>query len=479
MRAIIDATGYQPGIASLLYYKPTPLLCVGGKPIVIHVLEFLGQQGVTDVDIILNYLPEKIEKELGTGRRWGINITYHLARNAEFPFQAIQPFAHKLRDKSVLFALADNLPAIDPLDIIGSVTNKPVMFMFPDNVWSGWGFIPVSFLEKVSHHLNFDDLLSQLEGKYEVKIVEHFLNTRKLKEFKLSNLRFLNDEHALSVFPTSAKHVEDGVWISRGVSLHPTAKIIPPVFIGEYCQINNETTIGPNTVIEDFCIIDEESDVADSIVCKGSYVGEGLTINNCIVDRNLLLNLSLDTSVSLCDDFILGESNPRPSFAAPFRLLERIGAAALFILFYPIYFLMFYNHHLRKKAMLKLPASNDTLLWETIKWETFELNAGREPTAFHRIFFRLPLLKGIVRGDIHFVGVIPRTPKDVEELPPDWKKLYLRSKIGIITVSDIEEREDEDTLYASEVLYVTQQSLCYDVKLFLRWFLKKCKKIMS
>src|SRR5690606_38064075 len=113
-------------------------------------------------------------------------------------------------------------------------------------------------------------------------------------------------------------------------------------------------------------------------------------------------------------------------------------------LFYPIQLIMFYDHHLRRDIKLKLPASNDPLQWKTVSWETLELNAGREPSAFHRIFSRLPLLKGVVRGDYHFVGVAPRSPKEVEKLPTDWKKLYLKSKIGIITVSEIEEQSDED-----------------------------------
>lgn len=479
MKAIIDATGYRPEAAPLLYYKPSPLLCVGGKPILMHVIEFLVQQQISQFEVVLNYLPEKIEKEIGSGQRWGIKVTYHLARDAIYPFQAICPLVSHLGSEPVWLAEGDRLPHINSGQIKDFTGDKPLLFIFENRSWTGWGILPGSSLEGLSPRLAEEDLPKAMTGRCLYKEVQPFLSVQSLCEFKESNLRFLQDEHQLSIFPTAAKMVEPGIWISRGVSLHPTAKIVPPVFIGVSCQINADATVGPNAVIEDFCIIDEESDVVNSVVCKRSYVGECLNIQNCIIDRNIILNLSLETRVIICDDFILGESYPKHSFTWIFSLIERGLAALIFVLFSPIYLIMFYDHHLRRDVMLKLPANNDPLLWETISWETFELNAGRKPTLLHRIFSRLPLLKGIARGEMHFVGVIPRHPKEAEKLPPDWKRLYLKSKIGVITSSDIEGLEDEDSSYASELLYTTQKSPWHDLRLLCKWFIRKCKNIMG
>lgn len=479
MRAIIDATGYRQNSAPILNYKPTPLLCVAGKPIIFHVVEFLKQRGITIFDIVLNHLPQKIERELGNGERWGVQITYHLAKDAQHPFQVIRPLAHTLGDEQVVFALGDSLPEIDHTWFQKPNRDIPILFIYPNRRWSGWGILPAQTLEKIPKNLVEEDLIGSLNGRYEAICVKPFLDVHSLHALKESNIRFLTSEHVSSVFPTSARLVEPGVWISRGVSLHPTAKIIPPVYIGEFCQINKEAIVGPNTIIDDYCIIDEGSDVVNSLICKRSYIGEGLNVDNCIIDRNLLISLELDAHVTIRDDFIIGESCPKLPFSWLLNLFERALAAVLLVVLSPLYLIMQWNHHLRAENMLLLPSDHDAVLWETFKWETFEINAGLTPSAFHRCFSRLPLLKGVVRGDIHFVGVAPRTPQDVAKMPSDWRKLYMSSKVGIITVHDLEEHEstNADRCYASESLYASHKGFGHDLQLMFKWLFKKCMNI--
>lgn len=479
MRAIINATGYRQGIAPLIYYRPTPMLCIAGKPIIFHIVEFLIQQQVTHFELVLNYLPQKIEKELGDGKRWGVSITYHLAREAEYPFQVIRPLAQRLGKGSVILALGDCLPALHPIYFKSPPSTRPLLFMFPSQEWSGWGIFPVEMLGDTPRHLKGNDFLSQIKGRYQSIETQPFLSVHTPQELRNSNMEFLSKEHKLAIFPTTARHVEPGVWISRGVSLHPTAKIVPPVFIGEFCQINKDACIGPDAVIEDYSIVDKESEVTNSLICKWSYVGEGLNVQDSIVDRNLLLNLSLDSHVNIHEAFILGASYPSASFYWPLKALQRVLAVLFFVLLSPIYVLMSCMYGVRRELMLKLPAHNDPALWKTTPWEIFIPHLNRKASLFYRLFFRLPLLKNIIRGDMHFVGVMPRKPTEVEKLPPDWKKLYISSKAGIITLSELENEEEAnaDKCYACEVFYAAQKSIWYDLQLICRWLKQKCKTL--
>ena len=93
-----------------------------------------------------------------------------------------------------------------------------------------------------------------------------------------------------------------------------------------------------------------------------------------------------------------------------------------------------------------------------------------------KIFFsRIPLLLNIIQGDVHFVGVVPRSIKDTKTLPPDWQKLYLQSKVGLITLANLDHGNypTGDDLYASETYYAINMGLWYDIKLCFRWFKKK------
>lgn len=477
MRAIIDATGYQPELAPLLHHRPSPLLCVAGKPLIIHIIEFLVQQKVKTLELVLNYLPHRIESLLGNGERWGVLITYHLACEASRPFQAIRPFVRRFDGETVVFGSGDCLPEMGASSFQGE-GSASFLFMDAEGVWTGWGMLSCSLFEKIPKDSAKEDLPSLLKGDYLEVDAKPFLSARTLVDLYDSNIRFLSTDRQQVIFPTTARCVERGVWISRGVSLHSTAVITPPVFIGEFCQINENAVVGPNAMIEDFCIIDEGSKVVNSLVCKNSYIGQDLNVYDSIVDRSLLISLSLNTYVAVRDGFMLSESYPRTSFSWLFGSLERLAAALLMLVFLPVYVIMLSRFPRHRANMLKLPANNNPLHWETFPWETFGPVAGREASPMCEFFFRLPLLKSVLRGDAHFVGVSPRTPEEAKQLPVDWRTLYLNSKVGIIDFSALEEKSGKmsDQRYASEAFYATQKGFFYDARLIFRWLMNKCEK---
>jgi len=55
---------------------PKPLLPVAGKPLVQYHIEKLARAGISEIVINHAWLGEQIEKALGDGGRWGVNIHY-------------------------------------------------------------------------------------------------------------------------------------------------------------------------------------------------------------------------------------------------------------------------------------------------------------------------------------------------------------------------------------------------------------------
>jgi len=55
---------------------PKPLLSVADKPLVQYHIEKLAQAGVSEIVINHAWLGEQIERTLGDGSRWGVNIRY-------------------------------------------------------------------------------------------------------------------------------------------------------------------------------------------------------------------------------------------------------------------------------------------------------------------------------------------------------------------------------------------------------------------
>lgn len=469
MRALLIATGYQKEMEPILHNRPTPLLKIADKPIISHVIEYLVPCGIKEFDLILSHQPETVEELLGDGARWGISITYHLVRSGENPYATIGSVASHWGEEEVLIGRADSIPKLDLFD-----EKKEMVFFFDElREWTGWGIIPASKLANVPAVTAENDLPQLFhENKHEV-IIDSFLSTRSLSELLMSNFRFISGPSSEHLFPTTAKMVEPSIWISRAVTLHPTAKINPPAFIGENCKIGPGVVIGPNAVIENQCIIDMGTHIEQSLICKGSYVGETLDIRNVIVNKNLLIDLTHGTNLFVQDDFILsGVDFPSIKFRLMGFVARCQGFLAL-LLFSPFYAIMRCQYPLAKKKVLCLPQPYKKGDWRTFDWFTFE--GDDQNGAFFRFFRRLPALWNVVRGEAHLIGVRPLSIEEVEALSADWKKLYLCSKVGIINQSklDCSEESSSDELYASEAFYAVQVGWLYDLKLLYRWFKRK------
>lgn len=76
MKAMILAAGKGERMRPLTLHTPKPLLKAGGKPLIVHHIERLKAAGFMDLVINHAWLGEQIERSLGTGEHFGVNIQY-------------------------------------------------------------------------------------------------------------------------------------------------------------------------------------------------------------------------------------------------------------------------------------------------------------------------------------------------------------------------------------------------------------------
>ena len=76
MTAVIMAGGKGTRVASVNSQIPKPLLPVAGKPVLLHEIECLRRQGITDVILVVGHLGEQITDYFGDGRDFGVHIEY-------------------------------------------------------------------------------------------------------------------------------------------------------------------------------------------------------------------------------------------------------------------------------------------------------------------------------------------------------------------------------------------------------------------
>jgi D-glycero-D-manno-heptose 1,7-bisphosphate phosphatase len=78
MKAVIMAGGRGTRIESVASDIPKPLIKIGDKPIIEHVIDTLKNNGFVDIIITVSYMADKIISAIGDGSKYGVSIDYYI-----------------------------------------------------------------------------------------------------------------------------------------------------------------------------------------------------------------------------------------------------------------------------------------------------------------------------------------------------------------------------------------------------------------
>jgi len=73
---VIMAGGYGKRMGDLTNSNPKPMLHVLGKPIIEHIIKYISELGIRSIIVSTHFKAEIIEKYLGSGSSFGVNIDY-------------------------------------------------------------------------------------------------------------------------------------------------------------------------------------------------------------------------------------------------------------------------------------------------------------------------------------------------------------------------------------------------------------------
>ena len=111
MRAVVMAGGKGMRLRPLTEKTPKPLLPVGNKPLIEHIVGQLRDSGVHNISITTHYHAEKIQEHFGDGSGFGVNMQY---TQEEEPLGTAGALAYlKQRDEPVLVINGDILTSVD------------------------------------------------------------------------------------------------------------------------------------------------------------------------------------------------------------------------------------------------------------------------------------------------------------------------------------------------------------------------------
>lgn len=117
-RAMVLAAGRGTRLAPLTNTLPKPLMSVGGRPLLEHILDFLRAGGIEDVVINLHHLGERIEETIGDGRRFGLRVRYSWEREILDTGGGIKQAEALLGDEPFVVCNGDSLLELALGDVI-------------------------------------------------------------------------------------------------------------------------------------------------------------------------------------------------------------------------------------------------------------------------------------------------------------------------------------------------------------------------
>ena len=469
MRAVIIATGYCPAMQSLEPRELSVLLPVAGKPFLHHVVESLVDSGIHTIDLILAEMPERIEESLGDGTRWGIALKYHLARDAAHPYGRLAILGLGETEFFVL-AHGDRLPLWN----LDSAAPRAQM-VFHGGEWAGWGMVTGAAVRNLANDLDEPGLGGVIASRLSPAACDTELVLDASSYERLLDANWAVLEKRFPKLLVAGREAAEGIWLSRNVSLHPTAQLRAPVYIGENCRISSGVQLGPRVVVGSDCLLDQSSVLSDTIVLPGSYVGEFLELRDAIVDRNRLVNVKVGAAITVTDNFILGSFAERHLRQLAGSVISRILGGLLLAVLSPLLLLGWLfckiagrGRGLHRKRVVRLPASGP----EYVSYDLLsfcESAGGPHGSSSAHQFFKhfIPGLINVAAGDLKLVGVPPRTAEEIEALPRDWNQLYLGSIAGLITEAYVLHgaSAEPDLLYSAEVFYAATASARHDARL--------------
>ena len=313
MKAIVPVAGAGTRLRPLTYTQPKPLIPVAGKAIISFIIDDLINEGVRDFVFVIGYLGEKVKAYLEKHYP-DINMSFVYQNERQGLGHAIWLTKEFIQDEDELIIyLGDTILDVDLKQVVESNNSTLVVKKVQDP--RGFGVVEIDeegFAIKVVEKPNIPKSNLAIVGLYKIMEVSKLIaaldnmienNLRTYNEFQLTDaLQFMIEDGVK--FQTSTVNnwfdcgkrdvlLDTNIMLLQRENYTPNIGsatvhtiIIPPVSIGENCNISN-SIIGP------FVTIGDDANIKSSII-KDSIIGSLVNLDEVVLFRSIIGN---DTGV--------------------------------------------------------------------------------------------------------------------------------------------------------------------------------------
>ncbi len=349
MRAVVMAGGEGTRLRPLTSNQPKPMVPIVGKPCMEHILELLREHGFSDVVVTVAFLPQAIRTYFGDGGNLGLNIEYSVEESPLGTAGSVRLASDRL-DETFLVISGDALCDIDLNKIVdfhkekgAAVTiglksvENPLEFgivvtdedgkverflekpswgqVFSDTINTGIYVLEPEVLRHIPTDRPFDFskelfplLLEMGRPIYGYVCEGYWQDIGNLDQYRQANADALDEKVRLNI---PGLKIRGDVWIGEGVEIDDVEGVEGPAFIGNYCTVSPESSVGPYTVLGPGTTLRERARVSRSVIDASCYIGRSATIEGAILGRNCDVrpHARVHEGVAVGDQVTLGDQS--------------------------------------------------------------------------------------------------------------------------------------------------------------------------
>jgi len=280
MRAVLIAN-HSPGLERGSPARPGCLDRLVDRSWLQHAIEQLCAGGVLSVDVLAGEGAPQIFEALRDGERWGVSIRCHRLDAGRDVHGAL---GHLRAEPDLLLADATAIVAATHWRSGGQARTSVTLYhharLHGGEIkleWTGWCRGPSrAVLDAAAHASRTDALASLLDGDAAVSsMVCQALSAHTAEQLLDANHAVLT-RRAAFVSPRG-KPGPDGIWRGRSVKIHPTARLVEPVYVGDHAEVGPGAVLGPNVVLGDGCIVEGGARARNCAISPATYVGASVS----------------------------------------------------------------------------------------------------------------------------------------------------------------------------------------------------------
>lgn len=525
MQAILLSTGESARLRPLTEAITAPMLPIANRPVMAYPLELLARSGFQDVRVCLHHLGGGIEAYFGDGARWGLHLDYRLQREPWGTAGAIQWAAgdldetllalpgdalvdldieaaiafHRAHGREVTLILAESEePAASPVRVQasdGRVTPDGAQVL----CFTGACLLEPAAMEHIPARTPYDlyghllpALLANGMPVYGYRLAGYWNPLDSFADYQSAQLVMMHsaytDEQPRLRFPyIEGRQVAPGIWVGRNPAIHPSARLAPPVCLGDDCRVGRGVELGPEAVIGHNVILDDEATVQRCTILPDTYLGRLVNVQNRVMHKTLMIDGTSGESVRVVDRHLAGETDPAAVSSGLRRAINGLGALALLALGLPLLaplglliLLATGGRLFRREPRLGRPPTD---AGEGTRLRTFAMlhfQTQRANGALPRLgrwlerleWDHLPALWNVLRGDLLLVGVKPLNPSEAAQVQEEWAQQRYQWPAGLTGLWYVQGQPGQmaaldDTLVA-DAYYTATRTWRDDLKLLAR-----------